>query len=135
MNPTTSRSIGIGACLAGALLAAGLHAQPPAGVTRTVLLKQDSSITGREAVMLNVELAPGAAEGRHTHSGDVYGFVLEGSPTLEKDGSASVTLRAGEAFVIPAGVVHQGVNHGATAAKLAVVMVAEKGKPLTTPAP
>jgi quercetin dioxygenase-like cupin family protein len=132
---TTLRFIGIGACIAGALLAAGLRAQPPAGITRTVLLKQDSSIAGREAVMLNVELAPGSAEGRHTHSGDIYGFVLEGTPTLEKDGSAPVTMHAGEAFVIPAGVVHQGLNHGKTAAKLAVVMVAEKGKPLTTPAP
>jgi quercetin dioxygenase-like cupin family protein len=120
------------ACL---LISAALHADAPPTIKRTVLLKQDSSIPGREAIMLTVELAPGAVEGRHTHAADAFGFVLEGTPTLEKQGSSTLTLHAGEAFFIPSGVVHQGLNLSQQPVRLAVVMVAEKGKPLTTPAP
>jgi len=109
-------------------------AQTPAGITRTMLLKQDSSIAGREGVIASVVLAPGAAEGRHTHHADVYGYVIEGSATIEKSGSPTVTLHAGEVFYIAAGVVHQGINNGKVPAKVVAVFVAEKGQPLTTPA-
>jgi len=37
--------------------------------------------------------------------------------------------------VIPAGVVHNAQNDGATATKLVGVYVVEKGKPLASPAP
>ena len=80
-------------------------------------------------------LAPGAFEGRHTHAGDVFGFVLEGSPSMEREGSPTVTLHAGDAFFVPAGLVHQGTNPGPTPARLAVVLLAPKDRPLTTPAP
>ncbi|MFO1467318.1 MAG: cupin domain-containing protein [Steroidobacteraceae bacterium] len=139
MRPTPRQALA--ACATLVLLGASLPwvlragTPAPSGVSRTVLLRQDSSIAGREAILLNVELAPGAAEGRHTHAAEAYGFVLEGNPTLEKDGSAPVTMHAGEAFVIPAGLVHEGRNPGKSKAHLAVVMLAEKGKPLTTPAP
>jgi quercetin dioxygenase-like cupin family protein len=117
--------------LSGAM---SINAEPPAGITRTVLFKHDSSIPGREGVVATVVLAPGAAEGRHTHHADVYGYVLEGSATIEKAGSPTVTLHAGEVFYIPAGVVHQGLNNGKVPAKVVAVFVAQKGQPLTTPA-
>ena len=132
MQKAMIRILGAGA---GGLALAALLQAAPAGVTRTVVLKQDSSIPGHEGIVLDVQLAPGGAEGRHTHAADVYAFVREGEATLEKDGSPTVTLHAGEAFFIPAGVIHQGLNRGTTPVKLAVVMVAEKGKPLTTPVP
>ena len=48
-------------------------------VKRTVLMKQDSAVAGREAVMVQVELAPGAAEGKHTHAAEVFAFVVAAS--------------------------------------------------------
>ena len=84
--------------------------------------------------MALVELPPGAAEGRHAHPAEVFAFVLEGSVSLENEGSPTVTLKAGDVFHIAPGKVHQASNTGSTTAKLAVVFVAEKGKPLTTPA-
>jgi quercetin dioxygenase-like cupin family protein len=135
MNAKTSAIAGLmmAAAIFGFGGALSLNAAAPAGIKRTLLFKQDSSIPGREGLVASVELAPGAAEGRHTHPADVYGYVLEGSATIEKAGSPTLTLRAGEVFYIPAGVVHQGINNGKVTAKVVAVFVAEKGRPLTTP--
>ena len=114
--------------------AVSMSAEPPGGIKRSILFKQDSSIPGREGVVASVVLAPGAAEGRHTHHADVYGYVIDGSATLEKAGSPTVTLHAGEVFYVPAGVVHQGINNGRVPARVVAVFIAEKGEPLTTPA-
>jgi quercetin dioxygenase-like cupin family protein len=110
-----------------------LQAQQPPSVKRNVVLKEDTSIPGREAVMAHVELPPGVAEGPHTHFADVFVFVEEGEITLENEGHPTVTLKAGDVFHIAQGAVHQAINHGTTTAKLNAVFVAEKGKPLTTP--
>jgi quercetin dioxygenase-like cupin family protein len=109
-----------------------LKAQQAPSVKRTILLKQDMTIPGREAVMASVELPPGGTEGRHTHPAEVYGFVLEGTISLEAEGQATTTLKPGDVFHIAPGQIHQGTNHGATTARLAAVFIAEKGKPLTT---
>ena len=44
-------------------------------------------------------------------------------------------VKAGDAFGIPAGVVHNATNEAAQPAKLVGVYVVEKGKPLASPAP
>jgi quercetin dioxygenase-like cupin family protein len=117
--------------IAGAL---ALNAQQPPQVKRNILLKQDMSIPDREAVMALVELPPGSAEGKHTHPAEVYAFVQEGTISLENEGNPTVTLKAGDVFHLLPGKVHQAINNGSVTAKLAAVFVAEKGKPLTTPA-
>lgn len=136
MNTRYSRIVA--AVLGVVLLSLGagfaLYAEGTPQVKRNIALKQDMGIPGREAVMAWVELPPGAAEGRHTHAAEAYAFVLEGSILQEIEGSPTVTLKAGDVFHIPQGVVHQATNNGSVTTKLAVVFVAEKGKPLTTPA-
>lgn len=54
-------------------------------------------------------------------------MLLEGQPPLK--------VKAGDGFVIPAGVRHDAHNTGSTTLKLVGVYVVEKGKPLSTPAP
>jgi quercetin dioxygenase-like cupin family protein len=118
---------------AGAAGIQGLKAQTTApSVKRTILLKQDMTIPGREAVLARVELPPGGREGRHTHPAEVYGFVQEGTITLEVQGQPTRTLKAGDVFSIPPETIHEGTNNGTVTAKLSAVFVAEKGKPLTT---
>ena len=111
-----------------------LEARQAPTVKRNILLKQDMTIPGREAIMALVELPPGSAEGRHTHSAEVYGYVLEGTPTLEIEGKPTTTLKAGDTFSIAPGQIHEGSNKGSAMVKLLAVFVAEKGKPLTTQA-
>jgi len=105
------------------------------GLTRTLVLKADVSVPGREAVVARIEVAPGAKAGRHTHPGDEISYVLEGEAQLLIDGLTPRTVKAGESFVIPAGVVHDAHNPGSTPIKLVGVFVVEKGKPLASPAP
>jgi quercetin dioxygenase-like cupin family protein len=122
--------------LALALLASAtlLVAQTPA-LQRTLVGRADVSVPGREAVVARVEVAPGGKAGRHTHPGDEISYVLEGEATLLIDGQPPQIKKAGESFVIPAGVVHDAHNNGSTPIKLIGVYVVEKGKPLATPAP
>ncbi|NML47335.1 cupin domain-containing protein [Ramlibacter sp. G-1-2-2] len=122
--------------VAGTLtLAAGAIYAQGSGLTRTLVGKADVSVPGREAVVARVEVAPGARAGRHTHPGDEISYLLEGETTLEVDGQPPRIVKAGESFVIPAGVVHDAYNHTGAPAKLVGVYVVEKGKPLASPAP
>jgi quercetin dioxygenase-like cupin family protein len=109
-------------------------AQQP-GAKRTVLTQMDlSGIPGHEGVMVVTELAPGAKEPRHTHPGDIFAFVQEGTITVSMEGKSTATVKQGEVFIVPAGTVHSGENTGKTPVKILITFVVEKGKPLTTPA-
>ncbi len=123
--------------LAGLLLAgtASLLYAQASGLTRTMVLKADTSMPGREAVVARVEVAPGAKAGRHTHPGDEISYVLEGETVLLIDGQPPRTIKAGESFLIPAGVVHDAHNESSAPTKLIGVYVVDKGKPLASPAP
>ena len=108
------------------------HAQE-AGAKRNILTRQDlSGFPGHEGVVAQVEFAPGAHEPKHTHPGDIFGYVLEGALTLGVEGRAVVTVKAGEVFFVPAGTVHWGENAGNTPVKVVATFVVEKGKPLTS---
>jgi quercetin dioxygenase-like cupin family protein len=121
----------------GAVLtaAAGALFAQASGLTRTLVGKADVSVPGREAVVARVEVAPGARAGRHTHPGDEISYVLEGESELLIDGQPPRIVKAGESFVIPAGVVHDAHNAGTVPVKLVGVYVVEKGQPLASPAP
>lgn len=113
------------------LAAAGASAQ----VKRTPVLTADTATPGREAVVVRGEIAPGASAPRHTHPGDEISYVLEGEVELLVDGEPPRVVKAGEAFVVPAGKVHGARNGGSASLRFVGVYVVEKGKPLATPAP
>lgn len=116
-------------------VAAGALFAQASGLTRTMVGKADVSVPNREAVVARVEVAPGAKAGRHTHPGDEISYILEGEATLLIDGQPPRKVKAGESFVVPAGVVHDAHNEAAVPIKLVGVYVVEKGKPLASPAP
>jgi quercetin dioxygenase-like cupin family protein len=102
---------------------------------RTMLLKTDlKGLEGKEGVVALVELAPGAAAGKHYHPGNEVNYVLEGSGILEIEGQAPITLQAGATSYIPAGDVHNVRSTSATdPLKLLAFWIAEKSKPLAVP--
>src|SRR5258708_17698518 len=86
-------------------------AQQPT-VQRKVLLTQDLPIPGYQAVMVAVEIPVGGREGRHTHPGAAVAFIQEGSISLDHEGKATATYKAGDSLFIEAGKVHEGINVG-----------------------
>src|SRR5437667_12772415 len=93
--------------LALAALTAALYAQQP-GFTRKMLQDQVVGATDRHVVQVIAEFVPGGAAGKHTHPGEELGYVLEGALLLEVDGQPPRTLKAGDAFFVEAGKVHDG---------------------------
>jgi len=118
----------------GLVAFAGVIVAQAPGLTRTLVVKADVSVPNREAVIARVEVAPGGVAGWHTHPGDEISYVTDGEATLMVAGQAPRVVKAGEGFVIPAGVVHNAKNDGAVPTRLVGVYVVEKGKPLASPA-
>jgi quercetin dioxygenase-like cupin family protein len=125
--------VATGVVAAGIFGYGALNAQQP-GFTRTVLQTQDSAAPGRSIVQARAEFIPGGVAGRHTHPGEEIGYILEGTLQLEIEGKPPVVLKAGDAFFVPAGVVHDGKNIGTVPAKVLATYVVEKGKPVASPA-
>ncbi|MCC6990618.1 MAG: cupin domain-containing protein [Acidobacteria bacterium] len=111
--------------------AAVVAAQQP-GFTRTLLQQVDLSTPGREAVSARAEFVPGGTVGRHTHFVEEIGYVIEGALSVEING-VTKTVKAGEAFAIPAGAPHNATNAGPGKAAILATYIVEKGKPLATP--
>ena len=113
-----------------AFTASGLLAQDKGEIKRKALTKQElSSVPGHDAMLTQVEMAPGAAEGKHTHPGELLGFVDEGTLTLFVEGQPGKTLKRGESFFVPAGTVHWGENHSKAPVRVVATLIVEKGKP------
>jgi quercetin dioxygenase-like cupin family protein len=121
------------AALAAAMaIAAASSSHAQTGIARTILLQQDLNIPGYETLLVDVTIAVGGREGRHTHAGTLVGRVLEGELTLEQEGLPTRTYKAGESVLIKPGQIHEGINRGKTPIKALVTFIVEKGKPLTT---
>ena len=121
----------IGAVL-GAVGMNALNAQQP-GFKRTQLQDRELSIADRHAVVAMAEFAAGGVAAPHTHPGEELGYVLEGALQLEVAGQPPVTLKAGDAFFVPANVVHGGKNVGNGTLKVLATYIVEKGKPVASP--
>jgi quercetin dioxygenase-like cupin family protein len=119
-------------CLAAPALAQ--QAPPP---KLTVLVK-DAVVTGapdKVFVMATAEWVPGAATGRHTHPGDEYGTVVDGTVMTRQGEGEWRTVEAGQNYYVPAGIIHETKNASDKPARTYNAWIAEKGKPLATPAP
>ena len=102
------------------------------GIKRTDLQRHDLGTSGREAIQVRVDFAPGAAFGKHTHPGEEIIYVLEGSLEYKIEGKPPVTLKAGDVFFVRAGTVHAARNAGSSNAAELATYVVEKGKPVLT---
>ncbi|WP_037471101.1 cupin domain-containing protein [Sinorhizobium fredii] len=129
----TSRIMAVALLIVGSGFA--LHAakaQQP-GIQRTDLLQHDLGVPGREAVQVRVDIEPGAVSIKHAHPGEEVAYVLVGSLEYLLEGRAPVTLHAGEALFIPAGVAHVAKNVGSGKASELATYIVEKGTPLVVP--
>jgi quercetin dioxygenase-like cupin family protein len=104
---------------------------PPYKVTPLVSapLTADPS---RETVVVRVDWPANVSTPWHTHPGDEYATVLEGSLVTQREGEEAKTLVAGQSYHHPAGVVHVAKTGDQPATSINVFVV-EKGKPFLAP--
>lgn len=119
--------------IAFALAAMTTAAAAQDGIKRTPLQKVDFP-EGYTTVTGLAEIQPGVSAGRHTHPGIETGYVLEGETVLSIDGQGDVTMKAGDSYVIPAGIPHDAKAIGEKPVKVLGIYVIERGKPLASPA-
>jgi quercetin dioxygenase-like cupin family protein len=86
----------IGLACASAMVFGGVTADSArAGeqpIKRTELLRADlAGTSGRETVIYIADLMPAAAGGRHTHYGNEFVYIIEGSLIVSPDGKDSIT--------------------------------------------
>ncbi|MBB3542119.1 MULTISPECIES: cupin domain-containing protein [unclassified Rhizobium] len=98
-------------------------------IRRTDLVKEDISISGKEAVQVRVDFDPGAFAVNHRHPGEEVAYVLQGTLEYKLEGREAVTLKAGQSLFIPDGVAHSARNVGdGKASELATYIVSRNAK-------
>lgn len=96
----------------------------------------DLSLHNWSVTTVQVDYAPGAGSKPHRHPGLTFAYVLEGEIASKVGDEPEKTYAAGEMWMETPGQLHS-VSRNASAdkpAKLLAILLAEKGKPLTTPA-
>ena len=85
---------------------------------------------------VQVDYAPGESSKAHRHPGLTFAYVLEGEITSKVDDEAEKTYATGEMWMETPGQLHSVSRNASSVkpAKLLAILLAEKGKPLTTPA-
>lgn len=129
---TTRRTMLISA--AAVLAMAALKGAEQPGATWRELQRHDIPGSGREGVTMAIEIPPGASSARHSHPGEDFGYLIEGTIVLQVDGQPPKTVRAGEVFFTERGHIHNARNIGATTARAIDTYVIDEGKPVVTPA-
>jgi quercetin dioxygenase-like cupin family protein len=124
------KTLSITLCLAWAAMAADDAKVTP------LMSKDLTGIAGKEASVVTVEYAPGAASAEHRHNAHTFVYVLEGSVVMQVKGGKEVTLGPGQTFYESPDDIHT-VSKNASAtkpAKFLVFFVKDKGAPPTVPA-
>jgi quercetin dioxygenase-like cupin family protein len=128
---TRSRLISGAAML---LMIVGAGAGQPAAKWKE-LQRHEIPGTALEGVTTIIEIPPGAVSARHSHPGEDFGYLIEGTVVLQVDGKPPITLNAGDVFLTERGRIHNARNIGTTTARAVDTYVIDKGKPGVIPAP
>ena len=128
------RSIALGFAFVGLLVALPSTAQDPGPARPQLLVREILQGMPRgdrqEVRVLTATITPGQKTPYHTHRFPVTVYVLEGAFTLEMDGRAPVTVKAGEAMVEPPNIRMTGYNRSATEpARVVIVYVSDPDTP------
>jgi quercetin dioxygenase-like cupin family protein len=82
---------------------------------------------------MSIDIPPGVTTARHSHPGDDFGYLVQGTIVLQVDGKPPLTVKAGETFFTARGQVHNARNIGTTMARAVDTYIVDKGKPVVTP--
>jgi len=112
----------------------------PVNVTSRVLLQTTTTWAGQpldmphgnvEVTAMEIELAPGAETGWHSHPVPSLAYVLDGELEITLKDGRTQSARPGQALVEVSQLVHNGRNAGEGPVRLVVFYVAPPGTPLS----
>ncbi|MCG3187031.1 MAG: hypothetical protein IOMNBAOH_01616 [Rhodocyclaceae bacterium] len=136
-HETVATMLGRTSLIIATLVSTAVNAQITAKgfATKPMLVAPISGVEGKEIVLLDVAMDPGASSPRHTHPGDCYGAILEGTVELVVEGQDPRRFTAGQAWHNPRGPIHYFRNVGTSPARLQNTLVVDQGKPRTVTQP
>lgn len=113
-------------------------AQEPGTARPELLLREVISGMPRgekqEVRVMTASFRPGDKTVFHTHRFPVTVYILEGAFTLELEGRAPITVKAGQAFVEPPNVKMTGYNRSSTEPiRLVIFYVSDPDTPFLDP--
>jgi quercetin dioxygenase-like cupin family protein len=84
-----------------------------------------------------VTLPPGGQTGWHTHEVPLFGYVLEGTLTVDYGSKGIKVYNAGDSWMEAMNWPHNGINKGSVPVKLIAVYIGggDKANTVKTPAP
>ena len=122
-----------------ALLVQALLSNAQTGSGRKIVFEHDLpdlNLKGWSVTVVEVSYAPGESSGAHRHPGITIAYVLEGEVRSKVGDDPENLYTTGQMFLETPNQVHAVSRNASTTkpARLLAVMLAEKGKQLTTPA-
>jgi quercetin dioxygenase-like cupin family protein len=109
---------------------------PPDGLAATLerveVQRGPSSIPGREIVQVLTTIPVGVESGWHIHPGEEVGYILAGRVEIMIRGRPSVTVRAGDGFLIPPRTPHNARDLGPETGRMLSTYIVDVGEPLAT---
>ncbi|MFL5840613.1 MAG: cupin domain-containing protein [Thermoleophilaceae bacterium] len=97
---------------------------------RTELQHTPSSIPGREIVQVLTEIPAGVESGWHQHPGEEVGYILAGTVEMQVQGKPTLTLHAGDPFLMPPRTPHNALDLGPETGQMLSTYIVEVGQPL-----
>ena len=88
----------------------------------------------QEVRVIVATLKPGEATPFHTHRFPVTVYILEGTFTLEIEGRAPITAKAGQAILEPPQAKMTGYNRGTEPMRVVIFYVSDPDTPFLEPA-
>ena len=99
---------------------------------RTELQHSPSSIPGREIVQVLTEIPSGVESGWHMHPGEEVGYILAGTVQMEIRDRPTLTLNAGDPFLIPPRTPHNALDLGPGTGQMLSTYIVEVDEPIAT---
>ena len=103
-----------------------------ATLKRTEVQRASSSIPGREIVQVLTEIPVGVESGWHTHPGEEVGYIVAGTVEMRIKDADTLTLHAGDGFLIPPRTPHNALDLGPDTGRMLSTYIVEIGQPLAT---
>jgi quercetin dioxygenase-like cupin family protein len=108
-------------------------AKPPPPLLREIVQGMPKG-EKQEVRVIVATLKPGEATPFHTHRFPVTVYILEGTFTLEIEGRAPITAKAGQAILEPPQAKMTGYNRGTEPMRVVIFYVSDPDTPFLEPA-